>query len=82
MAVATLTSKGQVTVPLEIRDALGVGRGDRLIFEIRQDGAIEMRAQKKPQVDLMSLCGSLDPGGIRLSVDDINEIIRAAGAGQ
>jgi antitoxin PrlF len=31
--VARITSKGQITVPHEIRRALGVGPGDRLQFE-------------------------------------------------
>lgn len=31
--MARITSKGQVTVPHEIRRALGVGAGDRLLFE-------------------------------------------------
>lgn len=30
---ARMTSKGQITVPKEIRRALGVGTGDRLLFE-------------------------------------------------
>jgi antitoxin PrlF len=30
---AKITSKGQITVPREIRRALGVGPGDKLIFE-------------------------------------------------
>jgi AbrB family looped-hinge helix DNA binding protein len=30
---ARVTSKGQITVPLEIRQALGVRAGDRLLFE-------------------------------------------------
>jgi len=30
---AKITSKGQITVPLEVRRALGVRSGDRLIFE-------------------------------------------------
>ena len=30
---ARITSKGQITVPREIRRALGVGPGDRLLFE-------------------------------------------------
>ena len=30
---AKLTSKGQVTVPREVRRLLGVGAGDRLMFE-------------------------------------------------
>ena len=35
---ARITSKGQITVPLDIRRALGVGPGDRLVFE--NDGTI------------------------------------------
>jgi antitoxin PrlF len=35
--MARITSKGQVTVPHEVRRALGVGTGDRLLFE--KDGA-------------------------------------------
>jgi len=30
---AKITSKGQVTIPLEVRRALGVRAGDRLLFE-------------------------------------------------
>lgn len=30
---ATLTSKGQITVPLEVRKMLGVRAGDKLVFE-------------------------------------------------
>jgi AbrB family looped-hinge helix DNA binding protein len=32
---AKITSKGQITVPNEVRRALGVGSGDRLVFEER-----------------------------------------------
>ncbi|MHB1340420.1 MAG: AbrB/MazE/SpoVT family DNA-binding domain-containing protein [Coriobacteriia bacterium] len=32
-AKAKITSKGQITVPIEIREALGVGKGDMLVFE-------------------------------------------------
>ncbi len=35
--LARITSKGQITVPHEIRRALGVGAGDKLLFE--QDGS-------------------------------------------
>jgi antitoxin PrlF len=35
---ATITSKGQVTVPREVRRLLGVRTGDRLLFESDGDG--------------------------------------------
>jgi AbrB family looped-hinge helix DNA binding protein len=40
---AKVTSKGQITIPLEIRRALGVAPGDRLIFE-DDGGSIHIRA--------------------------------------
>ena len=38
---AKITSKGQITVPHQVRRTLGVGAGDRLVFEERAGG--EMR---------------------------------------
>jgi antitoxin PrlF len=35
MPTSTITSQGQTTVPKEVRDALNVGAGDRLTWEIR-----------------------------------------------
>jgi AbrB family looped-hinge helix DNA binding protein len=38
MTTATLTSKGQLTLPKEVRTALGVGPGDRVDFVRMADG--------------------------------------------
>ncbi len=38
MSEATVTSKGQVTIPVQVRKALGIEAGDRLVFELRKDG--------------------------------------------
>jgi antitoxin PrlF len=38
MAAATVTSKGQLTLPKEVRVALGVGPGDRVDFVRMEDG--------------------------------------------
>jgi antitoxin PrlF len=35
MPTSTITSKGQTTVPKEVRDALDVGPGDKLMWEVR-----------------------------------------------
>ena len=43
MDVATLTAKGQVTVPKAVREALGLRQGDRLSWEL-EDGSVRVRA--------------------------------------
>jgi AbrB family looped-hinge helix DNA binding protein len=39
---AKITSKGQITIPLEVRRALGVRAGDKLVFE-QDEGGIRVR---------------------------------------
>lgn len=46
MATSTLTSKGQVTVPKEVRERLGVKEGDRLIFRFTETGQLVVEPQK------------------------------------
>lgn len=41
--IAKVTSKGQITIPVEIRQALGVKPGDKLIFERGADGGLLIR---------------------------------------
>lgn len=40
MPITTVTSKGQVTIPKEIRERAGVSEGDRLDFRIDERGRI------------------------------------------
>jgi antitoxin PrlF len=39
---AVLSSKGQVTIPKDVREALAVGTGDALDFRLRDDGVVEL----------------------------------------
>ena len=42
MPTATITSKGQVTIPREVRDKLDLHPGDRVEFRIESDGAVRV----------------------------------------
>ena len=76
MPVATLSSKGQVTIPKEVRDALRIDSGDRLSFLVRDDGVVELRPET---VDLKDLYGMLKVDGKPVTVEELNEdIARAA----
>jgi len=56
MPIATLTSKGQTTIPKEIRDLLGLAPGDKLDFVVEADGRVVLRPAT---VDLRQLRGLL-----------------------
>jgi AbrB family looped-hinge helix DNA binding protein len=53
---ATLTSKGQTTIPKEIRDELGMKPGDRLTFTLMSDATVVMRVRNK---SISELAGTL-----------------------
>ena len=44
MPTATLSSKGQITLPRQVRQALGVTTGDRVDFTVEASGEIRVRA--------------------------------------
>jgi AbrB family looped-hinge helix DNA binding protein len=57
MSIARVSSKGQVTVPSEVRKALGIDQGDDLIFEVISERSAQLRVVKR--VKLSDLYGSL-----------------------
>ncbi len=52
-----ITSKGQITIPAEVRAALGVREGDRVVFEKSGEQEFHLRPQAKKR----DLCGMLKP---------------------
>ncbi len=76
MPTATLTSKGQVTIPKEVRDRLGLDTGARLAFRVRDDGIVELSPEN---VDLMSLYGTVKPPVRGVSVEDMKATARRMG---
>ena len=72
MPTATVTSKGQVTIPKAIRDQLGLEPGDRLRF-IERDGEIILEAET---IDVRELFGRLKvDDAAALSVEDMDDAI-------
>ena len=55
MSDATLTSKGQTTIPKEIRDGLNMKEGDRITFTLLPDGSVIMRVKNKPLADVAGI---------------------------
>jgi antitoxin PrlF len=55
MPESTLTSKGQMTIPKEIRDGLGLKPKDRLHLTLLADGTVIMRAKNRSVTELKGL---------------------------
>ena len=73
MPTATLTTKGQITIPREIRDYLGVDAGDRLSFEVRENGEVVVHPET---TDLRSLRGVLRRKGKAVTLAQMDRAIR------
>ncbi|MEQ1803530.1 MAG: type II toxin-antitoxin system PrlF family antitoxin [Gammaproteobacteria bacterium] len=52
MSFATITSKGQTTIPKGVRDAAGLQAGDRIHFTVLPDGTIIVRAKTRSIRDI------------------------------
>jgi len=72
LAQSTLTSKGQITIPKKIRDALGLDDGARVTFIIREAGGVGMRPESG---DLVSLYGIPKPEKKGVSLHDMEDAI-------
>jgi AbrB family looped-hinge helix DNA binding protein len=58
--MTTMTSKGQVTVPKRMREALGLKPGSEVVFEYQGNGkAVIRRAGKPPKSRFAKLRGTL-----------------------
>ena len=76
MPTATMTSKGQITIPKSIRDAFSIKPGDRIEFFIDDQGRLIVWPITQ---DITSIKGIVDYSGPAVSVEDINKAIQKSG---
>jgi AbrB family looped-hinge helix DNA binding protein len=78
MPTAILTSKGQVTIPKEVRDFLNLKKGEELDFEIRDKREVILHARNR---DVRSLKGIVkSPYARPVTIQQMNEAIAKGAA--
>lgn len=79
MATATLTSKGQITIPASVRASLGLDTGSRVEFVETRKGQYAIVPANSPVVALKGVLGKpLKP----VSIEDMNRAIEEQGSGK
>jgi antitoxin PrlF len=79
MTTATLTSKGQITIPVEVREALGVDTGDRVEFVEVAPGRYEFMAATR---SVRALKGMFGKPRKSVSIEEMNAVIARRGSGR
>ena len=78
MSTATLTTKGQITIPIAIRASLGLETGSRVEFIEADNGQYLIMAATSP---VQALKGLLRKPDSVVSIEKMNEVITLRGAG-
>lgn len=77
MATATLTSKGQITLPKVVRERLGVEAGDRVEFVETEPGVYKVIAATR---DVRDLKGLVPKPAKPVTVEEMGRVIARMGA--
>ena len=77
MTTATITSKGQITIPADVRQALAIDAGDRVEFVQIESGQFLFVAANRSVTELKSMFGK--PAKV-VSLEEMNMTIASRGA--
>lgn len=77
MDVAKMTSKGQVTIPSDVRESMGIREGDKVLFIKMDDGSIVLRSSNLDALDRAAekFAGAAEEAGLR-NEDDLMALIK------
>ncbi len=70
---ATVTSKGQVTLPSELRKRLGLKQGSRIRFSIPESGPVQVEPVRYKIDDLWRMSDARGKPGKFMSFEEMNE---------
>lgn len=73
MATATMTSKGQITIPKNIRDSLGLETGDKVNFLIDNEGVVSLIPVIK---DVTILKGLVNKPQHSITVEEMKAVVK------
>ena len=79
MTTAALTSKGQITIPIEVRRKMGLKPGDRVRFVEGENGEFILKPKTGSIMDMYGI-GKWD--GLPVSIEEMNETIAKGWAGE
>lgn len=77
MITSAITSKGQTTLPKPVREALGVGAGDRVRYVI-----LDNEVRVLPIRPIGRLFGALKHDGPRVTLEDMERAIAKGACGE
>lgn len=75
---SALTSKGQVTIPKELRDQLNLVPGDKVKFFLQPDGHVVIL----PKLPITALKGIVPSLGRRVSLEEMDAAITKGATGR
>lgn len=77
MSTSTVTTKGQITIPAEVRKALGLHTGSRVVFVATETGTYELVAETRT---VRTLKGIVGHQGKPVSLDEMDRAISEGAA--
>lgn len=70
MSTTTMTSKGQVTIPKDVRERLRLRTGDKLCFQVEEDGSARIRPVSLRPADVFGMLSGRVRGAATLKQID------------
>jgi antitoxin PrlF len=72
MAESTMTTKGQITIPKVVREALHLEVGDKVYFDVKDDGSVVLMARNQPVESLFGMLKTKARTRRPLSIEEMN----------